>query len=156
MSDQLTSDELDTLKGRFRAAGCSVTDIDDTTFEMIGRDLPVRTHVMANPFFVQLGTVIEALPSGFMPSRASKIHAFLNEINLDAKLVKFTVDTDRPDPETERWPIMASVKLVTGTVGGNYEPKALENLILLWYQDIATLIARKTSFQLRAMMVEKT
>jgi hypothetical protein len=153
MSD-ITPAELEALKSRFRAADYKVTDLDETSFEIVGSDFPVRTHVFVTPFYLQLGTYIVAAPQGFMPGRRSKLDAFLSAINLRAKLVKFTVDVDRPDERRGGWPIFASVKLITGVTGVDYDADALKNMAMLWFQDIAELIASADGFELHAMMQE--
>jgi len=153
MSD-ITPAELETLKSRFRAAEYKVTDLDGTSFEIVGSDFPVRTHVFVTPYYLQLGTFIVAAPQGFMPGRKSKVDAFLVAINLRAKLVKFTVDADKLDAERGGWPIFASVKLITGVRGVDYDADALKNMAMLWFQDIAELIASPGRFELHAMMQE--
>ncbi len=155
MSDELSPPEVETLKGRFRAAGCTVTDLDNATFEIIGNDFPLRTHVSVNPYYVQLATYIFATPRGFLPNRKSKLHEYLSDINRNAKLAKFTLERDAPPAPKGVWPIFASVKLVTGVAGGDYEADALKNLVLLWLQDIAELIASPGGFELHTMMHEK-
>ena len=156
MSDQLTPDEVESLKERFRAAGCTVTDLGETNFEMVGGDIfPLRTHVSANPYFIDFGTFITAIGQGFLPNRLGKVHAFLNEINKAAKIAKFTLDADKPDPEAGGWFIMASVRFVTGMAGGDYSAEALKNLVMLWFQDIAELIRADSPFELRAMLEPK-
>jgi hypothetical protein len=154
MSDRITAAELESLKSRFRAVDCTVTDLDDTSFEIVGSEFPIRTHVFVTPYYVQLGTFIDAAPQGFLPNRKGKIHAFLNTINVRAKLAKFTLETDKPDADSGGWPIFASTKFVTGVIGGDYDAAALKNLVMLWFQDVAELIASPCAFELRAMMQE--
>jgi len=151
MSDELSTLAFEDLKERFRAAGCVVTDLDGATFEIVGSDLPLRTHVFANPYYVQLATYIFATPQGFLPGRKSKLHEYLSDINRNAKLAKFTLEHDAPETPKGVWPIFASVKLVTGVAGGDYHADALKNLVLLWLQDIAELIASPGDFELRTM-----
>jgi hypothetical protein len=151
---EITPTELETLKSRFLAAEYRVTDLDETSFEIVGSDFPVRTHVFVTPYYLQLGTFIVASPQGFMPGRKSKLDAFLSAINLRAKLVKFTVDVDKPDAEKGGWPVFVSVKLVTGVTGVDYDAAALKNLAMLWFQDIAELVVSHDGFELHAMMQE--
>jgi hypothetical protein len=132
MSDELSTSEVETLKERFRAAGCTITDLDG-----------------------QLATYIFASPRGFFLGRKSKLHGYLSGINRDAKLAKFTLERDAPPTPKGVWPIFASVKLVTGVAGGDYQADALKNLVLLWLQDIAALIAAPGDFELHAMMKEE-
>ncbi len=74
-------------------------------------------------------------------------------MNLKANFVKFTMEADSPDKQTAAWPILASVKLVTGATGGNYQALAIKNLVLLWLQDIAELMTNApTSFEVHPMM----
>jgi hypothetical protein len=155
VSDELSTSELETLKERFRAAGCTVTDLDGATFEIVGNDFPLRTHVSVNPYYVQLATYIFATPQGFLPGRKSKLHEYLSDINRNAKLAKFTLERDAPPAPKGVWPIFASVKLVTGVTGGDYHADALKNLVLLWLQDIAELIASPGGFELHRMMREE-
>lgn len=157
MSDQLSPEEVETLKERFRATGCGVRGISDTSFEIVGWDtFPLRTHVSVNPYYLEFGTVITAIGKGFLPHRLGKVHAFLNDINLSAKLAKFTLDAKRPDPKVGGWIIIASVRFVTGTEGGDYPPDALKHLVMLWFQDIAELIRSNPPFELRAMLQPKS
>jgi hypothetical protein len=152
MNDELDASKVEALKSRFRAAGCSVTDLEGTSFEIVSSEFPVRTHVFANPYYVQLGTFIFANPGGFLPGRKSKIHDYLSQINRNAKLAKFTLEGDRPDAQRGGWPIMASVKLVTGVAGGDYDAAALKNLLMLWLQDIAELISSPGDCELHTMV----
>lgn len=155
MAEDLNPKEIETLKSRFGAAGCTVKALGDSTFEVVSDDFPVRTHVYANPYYLQLATHILAKPRQRFP--IEKVREFLCEINLKASLVKFTMDTDKPDEKTEAWPILASVKLVTGVTGGNYQASAIKNLFLLWLQDIAELMTdAPDSFEIHPMMdIEK-
>src|SRR5688572_15920986 len=153
MSEHLRPEEVETLKERFRAAGCTVTGLGDTEFELVGGDeFPLRCHVAVDPYFIALTTILAAAGRGFMPNRRSKIHAFLNDINLAAKLVKFTLDADMQDPKAGGWFITASVRFVTGVAGGNYDSGALRNLVTLWFQDIAELIRADGQFVVRGML----
>ena len=105
MDDAVTLEELAVLKARFRAADCSVSDLGEDSFEIVGEMFPVRTHVLVTAYYLQLSTYILASPEGFLPGRKSKLNAFLNAINLRAKLVKFTADGDKPDPRRRGWSI---------------------------------------------------
>jgi hypothetical protein len=154
MNDELAASEVEALKSRFRDAGCTVTDLDGTNFEIVGGEFAVRTHVFANPYYVQLGTFIFASPPGFSWRGKSRIQEYLCHINRDAKLVKFTLERDAPPTPRGVWPIFASVKLVTGVVGGDYDATALKNLVMLWWQDIAELIAFPGDFELHVMKQE--
>ncbi len=152
MSEELSREEIDTLKKRFEAAGCAVNDLSDTEFEIVGWDaFPLKTYVFVNPYFIQFNTVIIGRGKGFMWKRLSRAHAFLNRSNLAAKLAKFTLDSDKPDPRMGGWFILAGVRFVTGVVGGDYDADALKNLVTLWFQDIAELLRSDAPFELQAM-----
>jgi hypothetical protein len=154
MKDELKPSVVQTLKSRFRDAGCTVTDLEDTSFEIVGGEFPVRTHVLVNPYYVQLGTFIFASRQGFSLRGKSKIQEYMCHINRNAKLVKFTLERDAPPTPRGVWPIFASVKLVTGVAGGDYDAAALKNLVMLWWQDIAELIDSPGDFELHAMKQE--
>ncbi len=154
--DTITSGQLDALKSRFRGAGYSVADVDDESFEIADRDFPVRTHISVTPYYVQLGTFIAAIPQGFMPGRKSKRDAFLQGINLRAKVVRFTVEADKPDDEDGHWLVLADLKLITGATGADHDEESLRNVAALWYQDIAALMASPSGFVLHAMMREES
>ncbi len=62
MTTQLKPTEIKKLKSRFRAAGFEVKDLDSSTFEVVDDDFPVRTHVEANPYYVQLSTYVLVKP----------------------------------------------------------------------------------------------
>lgn len=151
MKTRLKAAQMKKLKSRFRAAGCDVKDLNSSTFEVVDDDFPVRTHVEANLYYVQLGTYVLAKPP--RPVGRTKVQELLCDINLNAKLVKFTMEANGPDKETAAWPILASVKLVTGVAGGDYHALALKNLFLLWLQDIAELMANPlAAFEMHPMM----
>lgn len=151
MADELSPKEIETLKARFRAAGYAVTGLDDSAFEVVSDDFPVRTHVYATPYYLQLGTGILAKPQRRVA--IEKIREFLCAINLKASLIKFTMETDRPEEKTEAWRILASAKLVTGVTGGDYQALAIRNLLLLWLQDIAELMSEPPDdFEIHPMM----
>ena len=155
MTDRLKPAEMKRLKSVFRAAGCAVTDLDESSFEVVDDEFPIRTHVMANPYYVQLGTYV--LATAEPPATKAKVHEFLCTSNLKAKVVKFTMEADEPDQQTAAWPIFASVKLVTGVPGGDYQPTAVKNLFLLWLQDLAETMAKAPEgFEIHPMMdIEK-
>ncbi len=151
MKKRLNAAQMKKLKSRFRAAGCAVKDLNGSTFEVVDDEFPVRTHVEANPYYVQLGTYVLAKPRRAVAK--TKVEELLCNINLKAKLVKFTMEANEPDKETEAWPILASVKLVTGVAGGDYHASALKNLFLLWLQDIAEAMANApATFEMHPVM----
>jgi hypothetical protein len=151
MADELSPNEMETLKSRFSAAECVVTPLDDSTFEVVSDDFPVQTHVYATPYFLQLSTNILAKPEQAVP--IERVRELLCAINLKAHLVKFTMEAEKPDEQTGAWPILASAKLVTGAIGGDYPASAIKNMFLIWLQDIATLMAEPPDlFEVHPMM----
>src|SRR6476646_6068058 len=80
MADELSSKEIETLKSRFNDAECAVTPLDDSTFEVVSDDFPVRTHVYATPYYLQLTTSVLAKPEQAVP--IEKVREFLCAINL--------------------------------------------------------------------------
>jgi hypothetical protein len=151
MKNRMNAAQMKRLKSRFRAAGCAVKDLNGSTFEVVDDEFPVRTHVEANPYYVQLGTYVLAKPPRAVAK--TKVQELLCDMNLKAKLVKFTMEADGPDQGTAAWPILASVKLVTGVAGGDYHATALKNLFLLFLQDIAELMANApATFEMHPMM----
>ena len=152
---ELDAWQIETLKDRFRDAGCTVTDLQGSTFQIVGKEFPLMTHVTVNPYFVELATFLFASSKGFLPGKLSKLHEYLSDINRDAKIVKFTLERESPPVPKGVWPIYASLKYVTGEAGGEYTAEALKNLLLLWYQDIAALIASPGGWELHPMMREE-
>jgi hypothetical protein len=151
MTARLKPAQIEKLKARFRAIGCTVKNINRSTFEVVHDDFPVRTHVEANRYYLQLGASILAKPRHAV--KKSKVHEFLCQINLKSKLVKFTMEANKPDKDTASWPFLATVKLITGVAGGDYQPSALKNLLLLWLQDLADLMVNSPkSFEIHPMM----
>jgi hypothetical protein len=153
MSDDLSPAEVKKLKSQFRSAGCSVKDLKDSTFEIIPDEFPVRTHVFANPYYIQLSTQILAKPKRI--ASLHEVRKFICDINLDASFIKFTLDEREQFKQPEAWATIASVKLVTGIAGGDYQATALKNLILLWQQDIANLMVSSKEFEIHPMMDEE-
>jgi hypothetical protein len=150
MNEEITRSQLETLKSRFRAAGYRVEAIDDRSFEIQGIDPPVHTHVLVTPYYLQLSTFVLAVPRRFMGGRRSKLNAFLSASNLRAKLVKFTVEANQRNANNG-WPILATVKLITGVTGVDYDAEALKNMAMLYFQDIAELIEFPDGFELFGM-----
>jgi hypothetical protein len=148
---QLSRKKLDALKSRFREAECTVSNLEGGNFEITHAELPLRTHVFVNPYYVELGTIITA-KSDRRHNNRSAVHAFLNRINRDAKLAKFTLDSEKQDERRGGWSIFASVKFVTGEAGGDYNAVALKNLVTLWFLDLAELMAAPEPFELYALM----
>ncbi len=85
---------------------------------------------------------------------ASAIHAYLSKINKQANLVKFVLDHEEFDSKEGGWSIFASLRFVTGKIGGSYEPAALKNLVTLWFYDLANLMAAPEPFELCALFEE--
>jgi hypothetical protein len=151
---KLSSKQLTRLKSTFRAADCTVTDLKGSNFEIFHAEMPLRSHVLVNPYYLQLGTILTARPVNRRDKKASAIHAYLCKINKQANLAKFVLNREEFDAGEGGWSIFASVRFVTGEVGGDYEPAALKNMITIWFYDLANLMAAPEPFELRAMLEE--
>jgi hypothetical protein len=128
-----------------------VSDLQGTNFEIFHAELPLRSHVLVNPYYLQLGTMLTARPMNRRDKKAGAIHAYLSKINQQANLVKFVLNRDEFDTGQGGWSLFASVRFVTGKIGGNYEPAALKNMITLWFYDLANLMAAPEPYEIRAL-----
>jgi hypothetical protein len=152
--DSLTEEEMATLKRAFAEADCAVKDLNESCFEISHKEYPVVTHVYATPYFLQLSTVMVARPKGFPFRTRAKLYAFLNRANSSAKMARFSVDGEKVNPDFGGWLVMASVKFIKGTTGGEWDKDALKNCLLLWLQDIAEFILLPSPFGFVAMKRE--
>jgi hypothetical protein len=146
--------QLASLKSTFRAADCTVRELKGSEFEIFHADMPLRSHVLVNPYYLQIGTMLTAKSMSRRDKEASAIHAYLSKINKQANLVKFVLNREEFDFNEGGWSIFASVRFVTGKIGGNHEPAALKNLVTIWFYDLAQLMAEPEPFELCAMMEE--
>jgi len=151
---KLSSKQLARLKSTFRAADCTVRDLKGSNFEIFHAELPLRSHVVVNPYYLQLGTILTAKPVNRRDKETSAIHAYLSKINKQANLAKFVLNDEEFNSNEGGWSIFASVRFVTGKIGGNYEPAALKNLVTIWFYDLAELMAAPGPFDLCAMLEE--
>jgi hypothetical protein len=151
---KLSSKQLARLKTAFRAAGCTVRDLKGSHFEIFHAELPLRSHVVTNPYYLQRGTILTAKPVNRRDKEARAIHAYLSKINKQANLAKFVLNREEFDSNEGGWSIFASVRFVTGKMGGNYEPAALKNLVTIWFYDLAELMSAQEPFELCAMLEE--
>ena len=148
----VSGDGLALLKSRFAEAGCNVTEVDGTNFQIIHPQYPVATHVQPNPFFLQLTTILHVQGQGFRPNSQAKLHTFLAKANSRSHIVKFTDGSGDFGSPDEGWSVAATAKLITGAEGLNYDVTALGNLVTLWTQDIATCVAKESEFKVVAMI----
>jgi hypothetical protein len=151
---KLSSKQLARLKSAFRAADCTLRDLEGTNFEIFHAELPLRTHVLVNPYYLQLGTMLVAKPVNRRDKKPGAIHAYLSRINKQANLAKFVLNHEQFDSDEGGWSIFACVRFVTGKIGGNYEPAALKNMITIWFYDLANLMAAPEPFELCALLEE--
>ncbi len=151
---RLNTKQLARLKSTFRAAGCTVGDLKGMNFEIFHADLPLRSHVLVNPYYLQIGTMLAARPLSRHDKKASAIHAYLSKINKEANLAKFILNQDEFHPEEGSWSIFASVRFVTGKIGGDYASAAIKNLIMIWFYDLANLMAAPEPYELHALFEE--
>jgi len=149
--DSLTEEEMATLKRAFAEADCAVKDLNESSFEISHKEYSVATHVYATPYFLQLSTVMVARPKGFPFRTRAKLYAFLNRANSSAKMARFSVDGESVKTKFGGWLVMASVKFIKGSTGGEWDKDALKNCLLLWLQDIAEFILLPSPFGFDAM-----
>src|SRR5689334_18581533 len=100
---KLSSAQLTRIKSTFRAADCTVRDLKGTNFEIYHADLPLRSHVLIHPYYLQLGTILTARPENRRNKQASAVHAYLNKINKKANLVKFVLNREEFDASEGGW-----------------------------------------------------
>lgn len=151
---KLSAPQLTRLKSTFRAAECTVKDLKGSEFEIYHAEMPLRSHVLVNPYYLQLGTMLAAKAINRRAKKLSDIHAYLSKINKQANLAKFVLNDEHFDANRGGWSIFASVKYVTGKIGGNFEPAALKNMVLIWFYDLANLMAAPEPFELSALLQE--
>jgi hypothetical protein len=75
--NDLTPEQLATLKARFAEIDCEVTDVGEASFEIISSEFRARTLVWATPFFLEFTTFLFARPKKLFGGSLSKLHAFL-------------------------------------------------------------------------------
>ena len=151
---KLSPKQLARIKSTFRAADCTLRNLEGSNFEILHAELPLRSHVLVHPYYLQLGTILTAKPVNRRDKAPSAIYAYLSKINKRANLAKFVLNHEEFDFNEGGWSIFASVRFVTGKIGGNYEPAALKNLVTIWFYDLAELMAAPEPFDLCAMFEE--
>lgn len=151
---KLSPKRLARLKATFRAAECTVRDLKGSNFEIFHAEMPLRSHVLVNPYYLQIGTILTAKPVNRRGKEPRAMHAYLSKINKQASLVKFVLNHEEFDSNEGGWSIFASVRFVTGKIGGNYEPAALKSLVTIWFYDLAKVMAAPEPFELCAMLEE--
>ncbi len=151
---KLSPKQLARLKSTFRAADCTVRDLEGANFEIFHAEMPLRSHVLVNPYYLQLGTMLTARPMNRRDKKASAIHAYLSKINKEANLAKFVLNREEFDSKEGGWSIFASVRFVTGKIGGNFEAAALRNMVTIWFYDLANVMAAPEPFELCALLEE--
>jgi hypothetical protein len=147
----LSEEQIGSLRSTFRELDCAVKDLEGASFEISHKQYPVATHVYANPYFLQFSSVIVARPKGFAFRTRSKLYAFLNHANSNAKLARFALDGDKPNANFGGWLVMASVKFVNGAIGAEWNKEVLNNCLNLWLHDVAEFILLPGPFGLDAL-----
>jgi hypothetical protein len=151
----LDGEQVAALKWAFRELDCAIADLNEASFEISHEEYPIATHVCPTAYFLQFSTVMIARPKGFPFRTRTKLHAFLNRANTNTKVAKFTLEGDKPSSEFGGWMIMASARFVRGVMGGDWDPSALNNCLLLWLQDIAEFMLLPAPFGFVTMKREK-
>lgn len=140
---------IDDLKSAFGRICRSVEDQGADCFVIHGSDFPLKTLVRPTPYFIEFNTVLQMIGQGFNPGSSKRFYAFLNQLNQKTNLAKLTAN----DVQGKTWTVYAKAMIVSGSESTNYEDEALSNLVTLWHQDIAKLIASKGSYQITGMPI---
>lgn len=142
---------LATIKHSFAGAVASLADLDSSSFEILGRDFPLRTHVMVTPYYLQLGTMLKAHRLGLRGRSRSRFYRYLSEMNSSTSITKVTAEADATDEEG-CWLLMARAMIVSGQEGTNYSSAAIGNILTLWHQDVANLITTEGAYEVGGMV----
>ncbi|WP_425396724.1 hypothetical protein [Aeoliella sp.] len=149
---QMTQREVETLKARFVEAGCEVSALDETSFEVLLADYPVVTRVFANPFYLEWSTVIQASKGEEHRDSRALLLDFVNGLNLSSSLAKFVLDLESQDSNSHPHSIIVTAKLMNGQETRKFNSEQLHNFHSLWLQDIANAINSDGTLELEAML----
>ena len=152
VESKLTQREFETLQSRFVEAGCKVSDLDESSFEITRADYPVVTRIYANPFYLEWSTVIEAQASAKHDNDTTQLLDLVNRLNLDSSLAKFVVDMEDQDSGASLYLIIVTTKLISGAATREFMAESLSNFHVLWSQDIANATLSDSTFELAAML----
>ena len=149
---QLTRREVETLQSRFIEAGCEVSALDETSFEITLADYPVVTRISANPFYLEWSTVIQASEGEEHPDVRALLLELVNGLNLSTSLAKFVLDLESQVSNSKQHSIIVTAKLMNGQETRQFSSEQLHNFHYLWLQDIANAINYKSTLELEAML----
>ena len=152
MSDEFTAEELETVKATFRDSGCIVTDFSETHFEIVSEEFPAACLVYANPYFLEINTLLWARPQNFLGRLKSKRNSLLNDANMITNVGKLTSDMDSYSRDEGGWRIQMMARLVTGQSEPDFQASAVKNLITLILQDVANVVTLNSDFEIVAMI----
>jgi len=141
----------DSLREVLESIAAKVSDQDEGSLEIVGKDFPLRTLVTVTDYYIQLGTMIQATGQGFRPGSKSRFYPFLNAMNASTNLTKITAETDCAD-EDSSWLLMARAMIVSGSESTEYDSESFSNILTLWHQDIANLISMEGPYTITAML----
>lgn len=79
----------------------------------------------------------------------AKLFPFLDELNQATTIAKLT--SEGVDDGT--WTVLAKAMIVSGAESTDYTTELLSNLVTLWHEDIAGVIATKGPFVITGMLV---
>lgn len=151
MSD---TDQLDDYAAKilaaFRETECTAKPISEDNLEFIHPDFPARTHVFANPYFLQFSTYVFARPKTFSGRFLWTRDRFLNEANQKTNLMKLTCD--EPRLSGGLWSVICQCKIATGEIASAFTPVALDHLVKLWLQDLAYVVQLDDTYEVIAML----
>ena len=141
----MTKEELKSVFGRICR---SVSDFEFDCLVIHGSELPLKTLVRPTPFFIEFNTVLQMEGQGFNSGSKRRFFSFLNQLNQKTNLTKLTAD----GVTSGIWTVHAKMMIVSGVESTAYGDDALSNLLTLWHQDIANIIATKDRYQITGIM----
>jgi hypothetical protein len=151
-STQLTREEFDSLKSCFVDAGCQVSDLDETSFEITQSDYPVATRIYVTPFYLEWTTVIEVVAEVGSDRGGAELLELVNGLNNASSLAKFVADTEDQGSQADRFLLIVTAKLINGEETRQFRAESLSNFHTLWQQDIANAMLFDTPLELQAML----
>jgi hypothetical protein len=144
--------DIDQVRLQFLELECDVKFFNPGVLEVTSREYPVKTLVDATAFFVTFSSFIYARPRDFLGRMRHRRDALLNELNQQSRLATFTCDETRFTDGA--WSIMVRIRFTAGEVVENYPTESLKHMLMLWQQDVAEAVLRKSGYELLAMIVK--
>lgn len=134
----------------FRETECAVNSLSDENLEFIHPSFPAKTHVYSTPYFLQFTTYVFARPKTFVGRFRCSRDRFLNEANQKTHLIKLTCDEARIGGGL--WSVLCQYRIATGEIAAPFTPTALDHLVKLWLQDLASIVQLDDTYEVIAML----